>query len=58
MGGGAAHHSRVAFHHVKAQAATVKYLRVSFDVLLVVVFQPFLVDVEAVGVLHQELPGP
>ena len=52
---GAAHHAGVALDHHEAQAAAREDAVVGADVLAVALLQASNVDVEAVGVLHDEL---
>ena len=55
MADGAAHHARVALDHHAVDAAARVDAVVGGDLQPVALLQPFLVDVEAVGVLHAEL---
>ena len=52
----AAHHARVALDHHEAEAAAPVDAVVGLDVQAVALLQGLVADVEAVGVLHDELP--
>ena len=58
MGSRPAHHAGVAFDGVKLHPTTTENLAVGFVVKLIIAIQSFPVHVQAIGVLHQELPGP
>jgi hypothetical protein len=57
VGSRPAHHARVALHGVELHPAPAENPDVGFVVELVAVVQPGRVQVQSVGVLHQEFPG-